>query len=220
MLIHLSLHEVATTQALACNIIILEAGVECAPPRCLNDAMGLPDRIHIFGASGSGTTTLAAAIAAQFGHTHLDVDRFYWMPTDPPFTTPREVSARRATLAEALDAHPRWVLSGSLCRWGDIFTSRFQLAVFLYVPHELRMARLMARERERYGKLIVPGGAMHTQHLEFIEWARKYDTADESMRSLRLHESWMRLLPCRCIRLDEDLTTEDRIARVLEYTAT
>ncbi|HLX37470.1 MAG TPA: hypothetical protein VKR29_06690, partial [Candidatus Binataceae bacterium] len=162
--------------------------------------MPLPDRIHIFGASGSGTSTLGVAIADRFGHTHLDSDRFFWMPTDPPFTTPREISARVAMLADALDCHPRWVLSGSLCGWGDIFMARFELAVFLYIPHEVRMARIMARERERYGDAIEPGGAMHTQHLEFIEWARKYDTADESMRSLVLHEKWMTTLPCPAIR--------------------
>lgn len=35
----------------------------------------LPDRIHIVGASGSGTTTLAAAVAAKHGHRHLDTRR-------------------------------------------------------------------------------------------------------------------------------------------------
>jgi adenylate kinase family enzyme len=177
--------------------------------------MALPDRIHIFGASGSGTTTLATAIADRFGHTHLDVDRYFWEPTDPPFTTIREVPARQAMLAEALDTHPRWVLSGSLCAWGDIFIPRFELAIFLHIPHDVRMARIMARERERYGDAIDEGGAMRTEHLEFIEWARKYDTADESMRSLVLHEKWMTTLPCRCIRLEGDITTEQRLARLM-----
>lgn len=177
--------------------------------------MALPDRIHIFGASGSGCTTLGAAIAARFGHTHLDVDHFFWMPTDPPFTTLREIPARCAMLAEALDAHPRWVLSGSLCVWGDIFIPRFELAVFLHIPHEVRMARIMARERERYADAIKPGGAMHAQHLEFIEWARKYDTADESMRSRVLHQKWITTLPCPVIRLEGELTLEQRIAHLV-----
>jgi adenylate kinase family enzyme len=177
--------------------------------------MPLPDRIHIFGASGSGTTTMGASIAQRFGHTHLDVDHYFWIPTDPPFTTIRDIPARRAMLAEALGAHPRWVLSGSLCVWGDIFIPRFELAVFLYIPHDLRMARIMARERQRYGDAIDEGGVMRTEHLEFIEWARKYDTADESVRSLVLHEKWMTTLPCRCIRLEGDLTTEERLAHVI-----
>ncbi len=92
-----------------------------------------PDRIHILGASGSGTTTLGREIARRFGHAHLDVDDFFWERTDPPFTRQREVEARRAMLAAALEAHPRWVLSGSLVGWGDVFIPRFELVIFMYL---------------------------------------------------------------------------------------
>jgi adenylate kinase family enzyme len=179
--------------------------------------VALADRIHIFGASGTGTTTLATAIAERFGHTHLDVDRYFWEPTAPPFRKMRELPARQRMLAEALDAHRRWVLSGSLCSWGDMFIPRFELAIFLRIPPETRMARIMARERQRYGDAIDPGGEMRTQHLEFIEWASKYDTADESMRSLVLHEKWIMTLPCRCTRLEGDLTTDERLARLGDF---
>jgi len=176
----------------------------------------LPDKIHIFGASGSGVTTLAAAIVARYGHRHLDVDDYFWEPTEPPFRNIREVTARQRMLADALDTHPRWVLSGSLCGWGDIFIPRFDLAIFLHIPHELRMSRITKRELQRYGDAIAEGGPMRTHHLEFIEWASKYDTADESMRSLRLHEKWIATLPCRCIRLEGDLSTEEHIKCLLE----
>ena len=47
--------------------------------------------------------------------------------------------------------------------------------------------------------------------LEFIEWALKYDSADESMRSLYLHQQWMTTLRCRCIRLEGDLSLAERL---------
>src|ERR1700676_4924256 len=176
--------------------------------------MAIRDRIHIFGASGSGTTTLAAAIAGRSGHSHLDVDHYFWETTDPPFRKIREIPVRQRMLADALDAHHRWVLSGSLCGWGDIFIPRFELAIFLRIPQEVRMARIMEREQQRYGEAIARSDDMRAHHVEFIEWAKRYETADESMRSIRLHEKWMATLPCRCIRLDGDLTTEERIARL------
>ena len=73
------------------------------------------DRIHILGASGSGTTTLGAALAERFGVIHLDTDEYFWEPTDPPFQHPRARKQRQTLLAAALDAHSRWTLSGSLC---------------------------------------------------------------------------------------------------------
>lgn len=41
--------------------------------------------IHITGASGSGTTTLGRALAQALGWRYLDADRYYWLPTSPPF---------------------------------------------------------------------------------------------------------------------------------------
>lgn len=54
--------------------------------------------LHIFGASGSGTTTLAKAIYETFGHTHLDTDDYFWVPTDPPYTTKRTPRKRQKLL--------------------------------------------------------------------------------------------------------------------------
>lgn len=51
------------------------------------------NRIHILGASGSGTTTLAERLSQEFGYTHLDTDNFFWVKTDPAFKQIREVFA-------------------------------------------------------------------------------------------------------------------------------
>jgi adenylate kinase family enzyme len=76
--------------------------------------LGAP-RIHITGASGSGVTTLGAALAARLGAAHLDTDFFYWKPTDPPFTVKRETADRPARVVAAMDAAPAGrILSGSL----------------------------------------------------------------------------------------------------------
>ena len=38
--------------------------------------------IHIFGASGSGTTTLGKKICSELGYTLMDTDAYYWIPTE------------------------------------------------------------------------------------------------------------------------------------------
>lgn len=73
--------------------------------------MALPDRIHIVGASGSGATSLAAAIATKHGHAHLDTDDFFWLPSDPPYRQRRPADARLALLRAALVRSARWVLA-------------------------------------------------------------------------------------------------------------
>jgi adenylate kinase family enzyme len=159
--------------------------------------------IHIVGASASGTTTLGRALATHLGAQHLDTDDFYWMATDPPYTTPRPAPARLQLLTAAMvDATQGWVLSGSMMGWGEPMIPRFDLVVFLYVSPEIRIARLLARERDRYGGQIEPGGRMHAQHLKFIEWARGYDREDFTGRSLTRHRAWLATMPCPVVELD------------------
>jgi len=175
----------------------------------------MPGRVHIFGASGSGTSSLASALAAKHGHRHLDTDDFFWLPTDPPFEQPRPREARLALLRSALAESPSWVLSGSLCGWGDPLIPQFDLVVFLVVPTDVRLTRLRAREATRYGYgAIAPGGARHAAHVAFIAWADRYDTGDIEMRSRALHEAWLSTLPGPVVRLEGVYPVAEQLARI------
>lgn len=180
----------------------------------------LEHHIHIFGASGAGTSTLGRQLAAAIAGRHLDADDYYWFATDPPFTTKRDPAARVALIEQDTAAVPSWILSGSVCSWGDPLLERFTLAVFLHLDSETRMARLLHREQLRYGSRIQPGGDMHTQHLEFMAWARSYDEARAPIRSLDLHERWMQRLSCPVVRLDSRRPTGALLEEVLEYLQT
>jgi adenylate kinase family enzyme len=173
-------------------------------------------RVHIVGASGAGTTTLGRALAQRVGCPHLDTDDYFWLPTDPPFETIRERAERQALLGADLARNERWVLSGSLCGWGDIFIPLFDLAVFLAVPPDVRLARLKERERARYGDQVIGrGGPLHEKHLAFMAWAASYEEGDPVNRSRRMHEQWLATLSCPVLRLEGVEDVEVRLARVL-----
>lgn len=173
-------------------------------------------RVHVVGASSSGTTTLGAALAQSIGGPHLDTDDFFWEPTDPPYVMRRPVEARIALMEAAMAGHENWVISGSMMGWGEVFVPRLDLAVFLRVPSDVRMARLMERERRRYGAQIEPGGAMHAAHLEFVEWARNYEQPGFSGRSLERHRAWLAALPCPVLEIAGTPSVEESLERVLD----
>jgi adenylate kinase family enzyme len=77
-----------------------------------------PLRIHITGASGSGTTTLGAALASEFGISHLDADDYFWLPSDPPYSQKRQSSERLSSIVSDLMFGQNVVLSGSKVGWG------------------------------------------------------------------------------------------------------
>jgi adenylate kinase family enzyme len=177
-------------------------------------------RVHIFGASGSGTTTLGRALAARVHAAFLDTDDFYWQTTDPPYQEPRPREVRFRQLQEALARHGSWVLSGSLCGWGDPLIPLFELVVFLWVPAEVRIARLRAREVRDFGaEALAPGGPLHRNHEKFIAWAKEYDTGGLDMRSLSRHETWLARISCPTIRFDGEAPVAFQVSRILESLA-
>lgn len=173
-------------------------------------------RIHIFGASGSGTTTLGKALADTLQCRHYDTDTYFWMPTDPPFQAVRECKARQALLRHDLAQCDSWVLSGSLCGWGDFAIPMFSLVVFLWLPSAIRMQRLEKREVQRYGHSIEdPHDPRYATHRAFLDWAAEYDAGGLDMRSRARHEEWMKGLPCKVVRLEQSRTVQDNLKLIL-----
>ena len=175
--------------------------------------------IHITGASGSGTSTLGLALADVLGIRHLDTDHFFWMPTDPPFTTQREVGARITMLRQEALPDADWVLSGSAIKWGAEFEPLYDLVVFLTIDPMMRMERIRRREEARYGERIRPGGDMAVQSREFMEWAESYDTAGPERRSLVAHEEWLKTVTRPVLRLDSSRAVEQLVSEVLGHPA-
>ncbi len=105
--------------------------------------------IHIVGASGAGTTTLGQALEREYSYKWLDTDGFFWMQTDPPFKQSLPRSERVKLMSSAIQNHPKCVISGSLCGWGDTFIPKFDLVVFVDTPTDIRIERLKKREYER-----------------------------------------------------------------------
>jgi adenylate kinase family enzyme len=172
-------------------------------------------RIYILGASGSGTTTLGSALAARLQCPHFDTDAYFWLPTDPPFTHERERTARQHLLMAALTAHDAWVLSGSLCGWGDVAIPLFELVVFLWIPPPTRLERLRRREYARYGGRILPGGVLYASSQVFLTWAASYDDGGLHIRSRQLHNQWLGTLPCPIVCFEGEYSIAEQIA-VLE----
>lgn len=165
-------------------------------------------RIHITGASGSGTTTLGRALAQALGVPHHDTDDYYWLPTSPPYVDKRPIADRLRLMQEMFVPRDAWVLSGSLSDWADRLLPSFDVVVFLTVPTAVRIERLRAREIRRYGKAAVsPGGARYVVAADFIDWASHYDEPDFASRSRSRHEAWLAGLTCPVLRLDGEQPT-------------
>jgi adenylate kinase family enzyme len=175
------------------------------------------NHIHIIGASGVGTTTLAKALSIELGYAHFDTDDYYWLPTSIPFTEKRSPEKRIELLNMDLSKEEKWILSGSLCGWGDRLIPAFELVVFLSLPKVIRMERLVVREKERAGKEIEPNGSAYDKYCAFMEWAGQYDDGGLDVRSRALHDLWLSKLPCDVLKIEGDKSVEERISMIRKH---
>ena len=172
-------------------------------------------RIHILGASGSGTSTLGSALARRLGVPHTDSDSLYWLPADPPYTAARPPEQRLDLLLRTLPVAGHWVFSGAATKWAAPLEPHYDLIVFLRLDPALRMARLRRREAARFGPRILPGGDMAEINAAFVAWAEAYDTAGSARRGLLTHEAWLADQPTPVLRLDSAAPVRDLVAAAL-----
>lgn len=173
-------------------------------------------RIHILGASGSGTTTLGQHLYQRTGIPHFDSDYYFWLPTNPPFIEKRDPAERLAMLNKDLAGLDSYILTGSVVGWGEAMKAKFDLVIFLYVPPQIRLERLKQREFERYGEVIYSDPKRNKQYLDFMEWAGGYDREDFTGRSKTGQERWLEGMACSVLRIEGDTTIEERVVQSVE----
>jgi hypothetical protein len=173
-------------------------------------------RLHVNGASGSGTTTLARAVADAWAVPHADVDDYFWLPTDPPYVDKRPEVDRLALMEQVFLPREAWVLSGSMLGWGDSVVGRCDAVVLMTLDPAERMRRIEAREHVRRGGGPVDQAAWSA----FLTWARGYDDPLFEGRSRASHEEWLATLTCPILRLDGSRPREALRDEVLAWLPT
>ena len=170
-------------------------------------------RLHITGASGSGTTTLARTVASAWSAPHAEVDDYFWLPTDPPYTHKRPEADRVALMQQVFLPRECWVLSGSLVGWGDDVIDACDAVVFVTLDPAERLRRLEAREQVRRA------GQPHDEPAweAFMAWAAGYDDPTFDGRSRVMHEQWLASLTCPVLRLDSNRPVDELRDQVLGW---
>lgn len=177
-------------------------------------------KILLFGASGSGTTTLGNEIQKKTHFKHLDADEYYWKKTNPPFKEKIPLTERNKKLKTDFKKYEDIVLSGSMVSWGKEWETAFDLAVFIQLENTIRMERLKKREAERYGEKLLTNKEIQQNSKAFLEWADQYENPNFDGRSLKIHSQWMELLHCKILRLDGQMELDKKVELVLKEIKT
>lgn len=101
-------------------------------------------RINVTGASGSGKSTFAAALAQRLGFPCIEQDALFWGPNWTE--SPDAVFLPRLAEATAGDV---WVVDGNYTRARPVYWPRLHTVIFLDYPRRLVMWRVVTRTLRR-----------------------------------------------------------------------
>lgn len=174
-------------------------------------------KLHIFGASGSGVTSLGQLLAEKTGLKYFDSDDYFWIKTEPPFRHRRNPDERNKLILSDLSKSEDWILGGSIFHWGENLFPEFDLKIFLYLPGALRIERLKRRELERYGDLIYKDEKRAKQFSDFIAWATDYDNnTGLANRTLSAHTKWLEQSKSPVLKIIGNQTMEQKLKVILD----
>lgn len=191
------------------------ARISCITLRGFQARYTLIMKIHVMGASCAGSTTLGTALARELGYPLFDSDKYFWETSEQPFTVRRDSELRNAMITHDISGQENWILSGSLVSWGPAWLRMFDLVIFLYIPHHIRMQRLEARELERYGDRIFTDPEYIVKYQTFRQWASGYDDNITNGRTLQVHQTWLSKLTCPVLEIKGDTSIQRRVEIVL-----
>jgi len=173
-------------------------------------------KILIIGGSGSGTTTLGRELADVIEFQHLDVDDYYWKPTDPPFQHKVAMAVRAENLRNDFEKYENVIVSGSLVSWTGNWQTVFDLIVFVTLDKEIRIKRLEQREVERYGDKLQTDPKIKETSEAFLDWATRYDDFKFTGRSIKIHRDWLASVSCEVVEVDSKNAVEYNVFEILE----
>ncbi len=171
----------------------------------------MPDGILIFGANGSGKTTIGKALAQKLNWKHMDIENYVFLPSHLPYTKQRSrENCLRLMHADVQQCHG-FVLSAVTFSWDAALLSHLRLAAYLSAPVTLRRARIMQRAMQQHGARVCPGGDMYEQQQRFVHFA--------ATRPLASIEQWGQTLPCPVLPLDTTVPIEETVEHIARYYA-
>jgi 2,3-bisphosphoglycerate-dependent phosphoglycerate mutase len=171
--------------------------------------MSDPRGILVCGLNGAGKTTLARELAQLLGYKHMDIEDYYFLPSDIPYTRSRTREECISLMLADMEKHPNFVLSAVIGNFGEEVIKRFDLAIIACAPLDVRLARALKRDFDRFGNRALEGGDLYEQQFEFHNKV--------AARPADYTEQWVKTLSCSVFRIDATRDVQETAKEIGDY---
>lgn len=172
----------------------------------------MPKGIIVFGANGSGKTTVGRELARILHYRALDIEDYAFARSRTPYGEARSREECRALLLDDIQRYGPFVLSAVDGDFGEKITSMLACAVRLSAPPALRLERIKRRAYHQYGERVCRGGDLFEQEQKFYDFV--------AARSFDRMERWEKTLPCPVVAVENAGPLEETMEKLLtQYQA-
>jgi dephospho-CoA kinase len=144
--------------------------------------------IAIVGGNGSGKSTLGKCLAALLGCRYMDVEDYYFRPSDTTYANPLTKEEVNAAMQTDINAYGSFVLSSVYGDRGANINARYTHIVYIEVPKEIRLQRVKQRSFKLFGSRMLPGGDLYASEQKFFDMVecRSLDKLDAWVQQMKL----------------------------------
>lgn len=174
-------------------------------------------KLFIYGASGSGVTSIANELSNKFDIPNLDSDDVFWKETNPPYTDVNELYTQYSLFSDFISSNSNWIISGSNLFWQSLISKEAKVIIFVELDDEIRMDRTKRREEIKYGERILFGGDMYNTHMEFMSWSKRYSSSNDPHFCLKRHLEWYEGFTKKKLRIDNSQPMHETMKEVLKF---
>lgn len=143
--------------------------------------------IVLVGLNGAGKSTLAKYAAEKLVFDLLEVED-YWFEKQHDYQNPRKASEASQLMMEAIARAPKgFIIGGNVSSLSKELVPSLSLIVYVDVAKEIRVQRVIQRDKERYGSLEKGTDFYHSRQdfLTFVQ-SRTPDTILSWMESTNI----------------------------------
>lgn len=168
----------------------------------------MPNGIIVFGANGSGKSTIGRELARVLNYKFMDHEDYAFAESDIPYTVERSREVCLRLMLDDINQYGSFVLCAVTGDFCEEITAMYKFAVYLSAPQEIRMERIKQRAVDRYGDRVREGGDMYERQTAFLDFAAK--------RPLDGIEQWAKTLTCPVMRVDSTKPVSENVALIVE----
>lgn len=166
--------------------------------------------IVICGGNGSGKTTLGRELSGVLNYKHMDIEDYYFLNAPIPYSKSRTREEVCELMLKDIKKYKNFIISAVNGDMSEEINSKYDLAVFLDVPLDIRLKRVKQRAYNKFGGRVLEGGDMYEQEQRFFNAvANAYEEKTERVKE------WLKTLSYPVIYIDGTMDIAENVKSII-----